>query len=135
MSEPPEKTLRSGKNRRADEGSKQLPTHCPLGRAEVALIPGLKSHCSTADTALRALCRNVSRLHAITCKDCSMLCDMSRQVGGLSVSPRGLSYVVAPDSPPPLSALLRGCPPDTTIIFQGKDTSVDRIVETDVAYL
>ena len=91
MSAPPKKNPAIREEPQGDEGSKQLPTHCPLGRAEVALIPGLKSHCSTADTALRALCRNVSRLYAITCKDCSMLCDMSRQVGGLSVSPRGLS--------------------------------------------
>jgi hypothetical protein len=65
-----------------------------------------------------------------------MLYDMSRQVGVLSVFPRELSYVVAPDRSPHLSALLRGYPADTTIIFQRlKDASVDRIVETDAACL
>jgi hypothetical protein len=52
---------------------------------------------------LRQPYRNVSHLDAVACISCSMLCDMSRQVGVLSVFPRGLSYVVATDrSPPPV---------------------------------
>jgi hypothetical protein len=43
---------------------------------------------------------NVSHLETVSYISCSTLCDMSRQLGGLSVSPRTLSYVVGPDSPP-----------------------------------